>query len=104
MNVKTVAQLRTLLLEMETALGLRDLSPNERDVYYAIFEVSVGTPRAARSEAIRLHPLAAQIPQATYHRALKSLVESGLVEHAPDTKAGLYIVNAPMGESGRNVA
>ena len=80
---------------METALGLVSLSPNERDVLYAINEVSAGSPRTARSEAIRLHPLAAGIPQATYHRALKSLVQRGLVAHAPDTKAGLYVVPGP---------
>jgi len=102
-NLKTVAQLRTLLFEMEGALGLRDLSVNERDVYYAIYEASSGTPRSARSEAIRAHPLAAQIPQATYHRALKSLVDLGLVSHAPDTKAGQYVINAPAGED-RNAA
>lgn len=103
MNVKTVAQLRTLLLEMETALGLRDLSSNERDVFYAIHEVSSGTPRSARSDAIRAHPLAAHIPQATYHRALKSLVEMGFVSHAPDTKAGQYVVNHASVE-GRSAA
>lgn len=89
---------------METALGLGDLSPNERDVYYAIFEVSAGTPRSARSEAIRTHPLAAAIPQATYHRALKRLVELRLVEHAPQTKAGHYVVNAPDPGNGRSAA
>lgn len=83
---------------MEEALGLRDLSVNERDVYYAIYEASTGSPRSARSEAIRAHPLAAQIPQATYHRALKSLVDLGLVAHAPDTKAGQYVIKPPPGE------
>ncbi len=92
LNIKSVAQLRALLLEVETALGLVDLSANERDILYAINEVSVGSPRTARSESIRTHPLAAAIPQASYHRALKSLVHRGLVEHAPDTKAGLYVV------------
>lgn len=102
-NLKTVAQLRTLLFEMEGALGLRDLSVNERDVYYAIYESASGSPRNARSEAIRAHPLAAHIPQATYHRALKSLVDLGLVSHAPDTKAGQYVINPPPGE-GRSAA
>ncbi|MEZ5756398.1 MAG: hypothetical protein R3D90_17140 [Paracoccaceae bacterium] len=94
MNIKSVAQLRSLLFEMETSLGLVDLSPNERDVLYAINEVCNGSQRAARSEAIRNHPLAAAIPQATYHRALKSLVQRGLVAHAPDTRAGQYVLSA----------
>lgn len=94
MNIKSLAQLRALLFEMEKTLGLVDLSQNERDVLYAINEVSSGASRAARSDAIRNHPLAAAIPQATYHRALKSLVERGLIAHAPDTRAGLYVVTA----------
>lgn len=92
-NIKSLAQLRGLLFEMEKAIGLVDLSQNERDVLYAINEVSNGTPRGARSDAIRSHPLAAAIPQATYHRALKSLVQRGLVAHAPDTRAGHYILS-----------
>lgn len=91
-NIKSVAQLRALLFEMETTLGLVDLSPNERDVLYAINEVSTGSPKAARSDAIRSHPLAACIPQATYHRALKSLVQRGMIAHAPDTRAGHYVL------------
>lgn len=93
LNIKSVSQLRALLFDMEKALGLVDLSPNERDVLYAITEVSSGTPRAARSDAIRNHPLAAAIPQATYHRALKSLVERGLIAHAPETRAGHYVMS-----------
>lgn len=100
-NIKSVSQLRALLLEMETALGLVELSPNERDVLYAINEVSAGLPKAAKSDAIRSHPLAAAIPQATYHRALKSLVQRGLVQHAPDTKAGAYVVTRGIGEPGQ---
>jgi DNA-binding MarR family transcriptional regulator len=92
LNITSLAQLRALLFEMEKTLGLVDLSANERDVLYAINEVSSGSPRSARSEAIRNHPLAAAIPQATYHRALKSLVQRGLVAHAPDTRAGHYVV------------
>lgn len=92
LNIKSLARLRALLFEMEKTLGLVDLSANERDVLYAINEVSSGSPRSARSEAIRNHPLAAAIPQATYHRALKSLVQRGLVAHAPDTRAGHYVV------------
>lgn len=91
-TIKSVAQLRALLFDMEKSLGLVDLSPNERDVLYAINEVSSGSPKKARSEAIRSHPLAAAIPQATYHRALKSLVQRGFVAHAPDTRAGHYVL------------
>lgn len=91
MNLKNVAHLRALLFEMETAQGLTALSSSERDVLYAIVEVASGKARVSRSDAIRSHPLAAGIPQATYHRALKVLLEKGLIDHAPDTRAGQYI-------------
>ena len=70
LNIKSVAQLRALLFDMETSLGLADLSHNERDVLYAINEVAAGQPKAARSEAIRNHPLAAAIVAAARDQGL----------------------------------
>lgn len=77
---------------MESELGLVDLTSVEKDVFYAISEVITGEPPMARSDAIRMHPLTAAIPQATFHRAIRSLVDRGYIQHAPDTRAGLYII------------
>ncbi|MGB8813342.1 MAG: hypothetical protein WCC57_09155 [Paracoccaceae bacterium] len=92
MNIKSLAQLRALLISMERSLGLGHLSMNEKDVLYAMSEVADGDPRTARSEHIRAHPLAAPIPQASYHRALAGLLDYGLISHAPEAKTGIYIV------------
>ena len=91
-SLRTIAQLRALLVDLEAELGLLDLSTAEKDVFYAISEVATGNPPLARSEAIRAHALAAVIPQATYHRALRTLMEQGFITRAPDSRAGLYMI------------
>ncbi len=88
----SVAQLRELLLGMEQELGLGDLSHNEKDVLYAVqvaFQTGGGL---ARSDDIRNHMLLQTMTQPTFHRSLKSLVQKGYVGHAPNTKAGAYIL------------
>lgn len=90
--VKSIGQLRTLLVEMEAALGLVELSQNERDVYYAISALAEANDGVVRTEAIREHALVGPIPQASYHRALRALVQRGFIGHAPDTKSGAYVV------------
>ncbi len=91
-SMRGVAQLRAFLHEMEVDLGLTDLPPMEKDVLYAIIETLEGVPPIARSEAVRANPLAAAIPQASYHRALRNLLAKGFIQRAPDTKAGRYIL------------
>ena len=90
--MRGAAQLRAFLHEMEAELGLTDLPPIERDVLYAIVETLEGVLPVARSEIVRTNPLAAAIPQASYHRALRHLLARGLIAHAPDTRAGQYIL------------
>lgn len=86
-----VAQLRELLLGMERDLGIGDLSQNEKDILYTISLVSSVNRGIARSDVIKAHDLVAGISQPTFHRCLKNLVKAGLIEHAPNTKAGSYI-------------
>ena len=77
---------------MEQELGLGDLSQNEKDVLYAVqvaFQTGNGV---ARSDDIRTHMLLQTMTQPTFHRSLKSLVHKGYVGHAPNTKAGSYIL------------
>lgn len=87
-----VAQLRELLIGMEQELGLDDLSQNEKDVFYAAQSVLGGKRDVAKSDEIRNHILVRSMTQPTFHRSLKSLVAKGLLDHAPNTKAGSYIL------------
>lgn len=88
----SVAQLRELLLGMEQELGIGDLSQNEKDVLYAVqvaFNTATGV---AKSDDIRNHMLLQSMTQPTFHRSLKSLIKKGFVGHAPNTKAGSYVL------------
>ena len=86
-----VSQLRELLLGMERDLNLGKLTQSEKDVFYAVQLVIAANGGVARSEDIKNHELTRNITQPTFHRSLKSLVSQGLLSHAPNTKAGLYI-------------
>lgn len=84
-------EVRQLLRAMEIEVGLEVLSNKERDVLYAVRRLT-DDHGTARSDAIRAHPLVAAMTHPTYHRALRSLVEKGFLEHAPDTLAGAYMI------------
>ncbi len=81
-------------MDMEAELGLLDLSGIEKDVLYAISETLQGDPPVVQSEALRSHVFVAAMPQATFHRALRNLLEKGYVSHAPNTKAGRYVLGS----------
>lgn len=88
----SVAQLRELLLSMEHELGIGDLTQNEKDVLYAVQVAASNAKNIAKSDDIRSNTLLASMTQPTFHRSLKSLIQKGLVGHAPNTKAGSYIL------------
>ncbi|OSQ42801.1 hypothetical protein MGEO_20290 [Marivita geojedonensis] len=85
-------ELRSMLRTMEQDVGIEDLSCAELDVLLAAFAVTKMPGDAVTSDRIRHHDLAADIPQATYHRVLKSLLKRGLIDKAPGYKAGRYVV------------
>ena len=87
-----IAQLREIVMTMERDLGLIALSHNEKDVLYAVQSVLAVSDGVAKSDEIRSHDLVRDMSQPTFHRALKSLLTRGLLRHAPDTKAGSYII------------
>jgi len=89
-----VVEVRRILQTMEAESGLDQISEKERDVLYAISRLSQ-IDSSVRSEAIRAHPLVAAMTHPTYHRALRALVEKGLITHKPNTKAGTYILTDP---------
>ena len=95
---QSVAQLRELLLGLEHDLGIADLSRNELDVLYAVKLLGETDESIVRSDAIRRHTLCSAIATPTFHRALRSLVEKGFVEHAPMTKARAYRLGAKAGQ------
>ena len=92
-RLQALSALRTLLFEMEQDVGLSDLSAAEKDVLFAAHAVSAENEGTITSEAIRHHALASNLAQATYHRALRSLLTAGFLIKAPGTKAGRYVLH-----------
>lgn len=92
-SINTLAQLRILLEGMELDLGLKSLSPNERDLLYAAQNLSGETNEFIRSEELKSHSLLRFMTQPTYYRSLKRLLELGLLEPPSGKKTGLYRVN-----------
>jgi DNA-binding MarR family transcriptional regulator len=94
-TLSSAAKLRELLFQFEKDLGMGDLSWQERDILYA-FQLAVGDggpDTVVHSDTVRSYPTVAQITHSTYHRALKSLLDRGLIRHAPNRKAGAYVLN-----------
>lgn len=84
--------LRALLRSMERDLGLEDLSAVELDVFLAAQSVASEDDALLTSAQLRNHELVEDIPPATFHRALKSLVQRGYLKKADGSKAKTYVL------------
>ena len=77
---------------MEDSLGLKDLSPSERDVYYATVTLSETYGKIVKSEDIRTHESLSNMPLPTLYRSLSELVKKSYLCHPEGTKRGLFSV------------
>ena len=93
-DVSKVAELRKLLLSMEDALGLEDLSAVERDIYYAASDLSQSVT-GVRTTGLLSHDLVKNISRPTFFRALKSLVSKGYLSQSNASRRGVYLVHSP---------
>ena len=82
-----------MLVTLEQDFGLKDLSPLELDVLLAAHAVTPKVGEPITSDQIRKQELAMGIPQATYHRVLRSLLKRGLIKRADGYKASRYVVH-----------
>jgi len=92
-DISKLAKLRKLMLEMERSMGLQDLSPVERDIYYAATELS-DTLNGVRTTNLLEHKLVDEVSRPTFFRALKSLVSRGYLIQAQESGRGQYIVKS----------
>lgn len=95
-KISALFELRRVLLTMERDVGLQELSETELDVFLAAHAVTVKPGLAVSSERIRGHELVSGLAQATYHRALRSLLELGLLEKADGYKSRQYVVRSDL--------
>ena len=91
-ELANAAMLRHVLIKMEDDLGLRDLSPSERDVYYATVTLSETYGKIVKSEDIRTHESLSYMPLPTLYRSLSELVKKSYLCHPEGTKRGLFSV------------
>ncbi len=81
------------MLAMERSLGLEELSPVERDVYYAANEVAKDSGGVQTTRLLN-HPLVAGVSRPTFFRAVKSLVKQGYLSQSDQIGRGLYSVKS----------
>ncbi|NIZ62363.1 hypothetical protein DL239_15430 [Sedimentitalea sp. CY04] len=92
-KISKLAELRKLMLEMERSIGLLDLSPVERDIYYAATDLS-NALNGVRTTDLLDHKLVVEVSRPTFFRALKSLVSRGYLIQAQETGRGQYTVKS----------
>jgi hypothetical protein len=83
LQLSAYAELRDMLAGMENDLGLNNLNRVERDMYHACYD-TIATDGSFTSGELRAHRLMADVPPATFHRALKKLIEAGWVMRHED--------------------
>lgn len=91
-KLSALFELRSMLREMEHELGLHTLTQVEKDVFLAAHALSGASGKVVSSDEIRNHDLTSGIAQASYHRALRSLVSMGLLKKAEGYKSTRYLV------------
>ena len=88
MKLNGIASLRALLSDMETDLGLHELTGPQRDILYAASLLSSGSG-GVTTQALHKHSLVRGMTRSTFFRSLKSLSDSGYLV-AKAGRAGFY--------------
>lgn len=91
-----LAHLRDVLHQMEENLGFEGLTRKERDILLAFY--ANATPDetfgfVSSTDRVRAHPTLESVSQPTFHRALRRLIERGLVERPQGLPAGMYAIS-----------
>lgn len=100
-----LAHLRDVLHQMEQDLGLDGLNRKERDIllaFYANATEDTAHGYISSTDRVRAHPTLETVSQPTFHRALRRLLERGLVVRHDGLPAGIYAI--PGGEALASVA
>ena len=92
MTYKSLAQVLTMLSELEDDLGLRGLLPLERDILAVIGSKYEAGETVVRTEQIMTHPLLKGVARSSLHRALRALMERNLIAYATGYKSGRYVI------------
>ena len=80
---------------MEQSLGFEGLTRKERDILLAFYANATNDQSfglVSSTDRVRAHPTLESVSQPTFHRALRRLLERGLVERPDGLPAGMYAV------------
>jgi DNA-binding MarR family transcriptional regulator len=91
-KLEALCNLRALSRSMEYELGLDDLGQVELDILLAAQSLNPPPNGVVTSNDMRQHKLVAGFPPATFHRALRSLIDRGYLKKAEGAKAKSYIL------------
>jgi DNA-binding MarR family transcriptional regulator len=89
MHAKALLNLKTALLIAERENGLSELTEVERMLIYGALDVADGNHEFL-SEDLRSNQLVESFPHATYHRALKKLLQDGFFVRAKGSLRNRY--------------
>ena len=91
-NLERYAQLRSILRDMEEDIGLSDNTFAEKNIISALAQLQAADSFKGfvASREIKAHRLCSNIPNPSFFRALKQLVETGLLTLPANRKKGLY--------------
>lgn len=91
-SIRKLAQLKSVLIDMERSLGLSDLGEAERSILAAAADCADSND-IVKTGDIYDHKCVAHVSRPTFFRAVKRLVELGHLDHAPNEKSGYYQLN-----------
>jgi hypothetical protein len=86
-----LAALRSMLISMESEVGLDVLSEGQRDLYYAAC-LSADEQYLVQSDDLRAHPMLQRMPRSTFFRLLRELISFGYLAPAGSPRSGKYLI------------
>ena len=91
MNRDTLLNLKKTLNFAEAGLELQHLTLLEKEMYYGVLEIADHNNEFS-SDLLKDTVKMLDIPHATYHRVVRSLLQKGFITKANDRKRNAYVL------------
>jgi hypothetical protein len=98
-KLNSIFELRQILYDLERDIGIEELTQTEKNVLFAASKLTRAPGDIVLSEQIRDHHLMESVPHATFHRAIRHLLQLGILKHAKGTKTKQYTVRCDLLEN-----
>ena len=92
-QIQYYAQLRNLIMQMETDLSIASLTEIEKKVISALIMLSQEQQEPIHLDQLRDHALLNNMPQPSLYRAFQTLIKSGFIAKVGSERSGLYMPN-----------